>query len=65
MVRDTTSDWIFMNSRKVTLQPGMVHTIEPGIYIPGIGGVRQEDDFLITEDGYRRITNITDALITL
>lgn len=50
---------------KVTLQPGMVHTIEPGIYIPGIGGVRQEDDFLITEDGYRRITNITDALITL
>ena len=50
---------------KVILQPGMVHTIEPGIYIPGIGGVRQEDDFLITEDGYRRITNITDALITL
>ena len=49
----------------MTLQSGMVHTIEPGIYIPGIGGVRQEDDFLITEDGYRRITNITDALITL
>lgn len=47
------------------LQPGVIHTIEPGIYIPKVGGVRQEDDYLITEDGYRRITNITDALITL
>lgn len=47
------------------LKPGVIHTIEPGIYIPGIGGVRQEDDYLITEDGYRRLTNITDALITL
>lgn len=47
------------------LKPGAVHTIEPGIYIPGIGGVRQEDDYLITEDGYRRLTHITDELIVL
>lgn len=46
-------------------QPGMCHTIEPGIYLPGIGGVRQEDDYLITEDGCERLTYITDHLIEL
>ena len=46
-------------------QPGMVHTIEPGIYLPGVGGVRQEDDYLITEDGSERLTYITDHLIEL
>ncbi|CAI2197588.1 7016_t:CDS:2, partial [Funneliformis geosporum] len=31
------------------LQPGMIITVEPGIYIPGLGGVRIEDDVLVTE----------------
>ncbi len=45
--------------------PGAIHTLEPGIYLPGIGGVRQEDDYLITENGYERLTHITDELIIL
>lgn len=39
------------------LQPGMVITIEPGIYLPNIGGVRIEDTILITESGYENLTN--------
>lgn len=33
------------------LEPGMVVTIEPGIYVPGVGGVRIEDDLLVTDPG--------------
>jgi Xaa-Pro aminopeptidase len=44
------------NSETV-LEPGMVTTVEPGVYLPGWGGVRLEDDLLVTPDGCEVLTN--------
>jgi Xaa-Pro dipeptidase len=40
----------------ITLREGMIFTIEPGIYVPGYGGVRIEDDILITKRGYKLLS---------
>ncbi|MFD1066224.1 M24 family metallopeptidase [Oceanobacillus locisalsi] len=47
------------------LKPGMVVTVEPGIYVPGLGGCRIEDDIVITEEGNERLTYASKELIQL
>ncbi|HHS97855.1 MAG TPA: aminopeptidase P family protein [Chloroflexi bacterium] len=47
------------------LRPGMTFTVEPGIYLPGQGGVRIEDDVLITPTGAESLTTFPRDLIIL
>ncbi|MCK6258047.1 Xaa-Pro peptidase family protein [Fictibacillus sp. KIGAM418] len=49
------------NNDKLT--KGMVYTIEPGIYLPEVGGVRIEDDVYITENGHECLTQFTKELV--
>ena len=44
------------------LEPGQVVTVEPGIYLPGVGGVRIEDDVLITGRGHRVLTDLPKTI---
>jgi Xaa-Pro aminopeptidase len=44
-------------SEEVLLQPGMVTTVEPGVYIPQWGGVRIEDLVLLVEDGIELLSH--------
>ncbi|MDD4891233.1 MAG: aminopeptidase P family protein [Phycisphaerae bacterium] len=40
------------------LKPGMIVTVEPGIYLPGVGGVRIEDDVLVTKTSHRVLSRL-------
>ena len=55
----------FSPRSETVLAKGMVLTVEPGIYIPGWGGVRIEHDILITQDGCEVLTAAPTALIEL
>jgi len=47
---------------RTVLESGMVFTVEPGVYIPGFGGVRIEDDLAVTADGCRLLTRADRSL---
>ncbi len=47
------------------LEPGMVITIEPGIYVPGKGGIRIEDMVVVTGGGAEVLTPVTKELIEI
>lgn len=49
--RDVHEAPVLRHITETPLQPGMVVTVEPGIYLPGWGGIRIEDDVLVTESG--------------
>ena len=50
---------------EIRLEPGMVVTCEPGIYVPGLGGVRIEDMVRVTGDGMENLTRLSKELLEL
>ncbi|MDI4567699.1 MAG: aminopeptidase P family protein, partial [Mycoplasma sp.] len=48
--------YVSQKFKETILEPGMVITVEPGIYIPSLGGVRYEDDVLVTKNGFEILT---------
>ena len=47
------------------IKPGEIITIEPGIYLPGVAGIRIEDDILVTEHGYGLLTHANKDLLEI
>ena len=57
--------WQRADVPSIALEPGMVFTVEPGAYVPGFGGVRIEDDVLVTDTGCDVLTTVPRDLVVL
>ena len=55
----------FSSSCNEILQENMTLTVEPGVYLPGFGGVRIEDDILVTSNGVELLTHASRELIEI
>lgn len=49
----------------LALEEGMVFTVEPGVYVPGLGGVRIEDDIVVTADGFMSLSSLPREVKTI
>ena len=58
----TSYEWPSLDTEQAPLEPGMTICIEPGVYAPGIGNMKLEDDLLITGSGYELLTH-SDATL--
>jgi Xaa-Pro dipeptidase len=63
--RETHEEPYISQYNHTELVPGMTFTIEPGIYLPNRGGVRIEDDVMVTEDGCTTLTHLPRELSQL
>jgi Xaa-Pro aminopeptidase len=60
----TSYEWPSLDTETASLEPGMAICIEPGVYAPGAGNVKLEDDVLITDDGCELLTG-SDATLEI
>mgnify|MGYP001092067032 CR=1 FL=1 len=63
-LEDHETSSIFANNDQVLL-PGMTYTVEPGIYLQGVGGVRIEDNILVTAGGTESLSDFPRELMNL
>lgn len=58
----TSYEWPSLDTETAPLEPGMTICIEPGVFAPGSGNMKLEDDLVITEDGYELLTESDRSL---